>query len=629
MLLHSDFLRTWNSRRGLRFWQCWIAAMIVACGSPLWSVESGPPRPTNGTASTDGGPAAKSDKEAGIDLRPCSFQNVTPGETPIDVALQQLGVPAEDRMVDGQRVLEYDTAPFEKVEVIAEGDLITSVVLHFKTPALPTQIEHELNLQAIVSVPVFSDSGQLLGRSYPERGVLLSFDPASKSRRATHVVLEPVTAQSFLLRVRADSGHHYEQNLADLAIARRFDPADPDVLLLSAELQVKSGQLPLALETIEQALQAQPGDAGLMMRQAELLARLDRLDEAQELARGLVKDGLENPAVRGRGEKLLGDLLTMGRQRDFSRAIEHHLAAIKLLAPAASDKRPAVRRAAKELLIESFLAAAYDIAAGDWQDKEATTTKWLASARELSESLITQDGGDEMWRLRLTLGTLAAQAELASGTMPESLISSVVRDIQRLNDASGDPQFQRELELLRVKALFDAASIAHRRDRTAQARELANQAVSAFESLAQTRELDASERYMIGRLYFFVGSDLAVSEKNHQAAIGSYIKARRYLGAKPPQFAAQELGRHGERWVSMGASYFEIGEQEFGVKLTRDGLDRMKEAVQAGLLERDRLALPYNNLAAMVKLQGRSQEASELAEMATRASSGGKSAKRR
>ena len=119
------------------------------------------------------------------------------------------------------------------------------------------------------------------------------------------------------------------------------------------------------------------------------------------------------------------------------------------MAPLANDKRLAKRRAAKELLVGAFLAAAFDIAAGDWQNKDVTTEKWLASARELSEAMITHDQGDELCRLKVTLATLSAHAEMTSTQSPDSLIASVSREVQRLNDASGDPLFSRELDLLR------------------------------------------------------------------------------------------------------------------------------------------------------------------------------------
>ncbi len=615
MLCRSDlYLTGSNFRPWLQAWQWTLLASCLACCVAAGQSDTAVP-PASLPASQVTQPMD------GLELRPCSFKNVTPGQSSAADVLQQLGPAVEETEANGQRSLIYHLEPFQLVEVIVVDGVVASVILHFSSPAPPTQIERELQLQEIEAAPVFSETGQLLGRVYPERGVLLSFDPESKAHRAAQLILEPITAEPFVLRVRNDSRHRYEKNIADLEIARRLDPTDPDTLQLLGETFAKSGQIKRAMETIDQALELVPGNARLTLEQSELLARLDRSEQALDKAKGVVADRPEDPELQARGEKLLGDLLALGPARDFARAIEHHLAAIKLAAPLASDKRVAQRRAAKELLVSAFLAAAFDIAAGDWQDKDATTEKWLTSARELSDALITQDQGDELCRLQVTLATLAVRAEMSSTQSSESLISAATREIQRLNDVSGDPLFRRELDLLRVRALFDAASIAHHRGQTAQARELAAQGVKVFEPLVDSRELNPSERYLIGRMYFFVGSSSAVAQQDHAAAVKSYAQARKYLSPSPPTSAAMDLGRHGERFVSMGASYFESGERELGVRLTREGLETMKEATDAGIIKETALALPYSNLAAMYKLLGKESESRELSEMASRISS--------
>src|SRR5688500_10559073 len=54
-------------------------------------------------------------RTSGVDLRPCTFQNVTPGETLVDDALKLLGKPATDSEEEGSRTLVYHSEPFEKV----------------------------------------------------------------------------------------------------------------------------------------------------------------------------------------------------------------------------------------------------------------------------------------------------------------------------------------------------------------------------------------------------------------------------------------------------------------------------------------------------------------------------------
>ena len=463
MLVPSQYFTGHSLSRSSYFAGMWI--MIFACAMVSVSWADGDDIPKEGSSLTGKEPGETREG----DLRPCSFQDVTPGETQAADAIQRLGNPAEDSVADGVRTVIYHLEPFESVELAIVDGTVESIVLHFKSPASPTQVEHELQLKEIESTDVVSETGQLLGRAYPERGVLLNFDPGSKSHRATHLVLEPIRAELFLLRVRGDAHHHYERNLADLRLAKQLDPTNSDINLLLIKTLAQSGQCKQALETVSQALESAPGDIRLKLHKAELLSRLDQLDEATDLVKGVVDNKPADAELHALAEKLYGDLHSQGANRSFSAAIQHHLAAIKLAAPLANEKQAAVRRRAKEILIEAFLAAAFDIAAGEWQDKEATTAKWLASARELANATMAQDQGDEIWRLRLTLATLAVQAEFGASESLDTFTSALNRDVQRLTESSGDALFKRELQLLKARGLFDAATIAHRRDRSTQA----------------------------------------------------------------------------------------------------------------------------------------------------------------
>jgi cytochrome c-type biogenesis protein CcmH/NrfG len=96
----------------------------------------------------------------------------------------------------------------------------------------------------------------------------LSFDTTSKSHRAVQLILEPIAAELFVLRVQNDKRHRYEQNLADLRIAKQLDPTNPEVLQMLAETLAKCGETDRALETVTQVLELAPGNVGLMLHKA-------------------------------------------------------------------------------------------------------------------------------------------------------------------------------------------------------------------------------------------------------------------------------------------------------------------------------------------------------------------------
>jgi tetratricopeptide (TPR) repeat protein len=403
-----------------------------------------------------------------------------------------------------------------------------------------------------------------------------------------------------------------------LEAALTLDPANIHALYHQSRVLSKTGQFSSALSTIEQALSLASDDVSCLLQKAELLGKLERHDEALTVIKNVVDDQSHSALLRARGEGLWGDVLAHGPDRDFVHAIEHHLKAIKLASPLSSDRVVDVRREAKRVLLNAFLGAAHDIALGNWQRQGETVAKWIEGAREIAEASVTRDGGDEDQKLRVLLATVAAHAEMATDADPARWLASIERETKRLSDASGDGLLQRKLAFDHARALLDAASIEHARDGKLKAFDYATQATELIGSLSNTKDLATADRYLLGRLYFFVGSSHAVIHHNHVEAARWYKKALAQFEDPLPSSVAGEIGRHGERLVSMGASYWETGDHAEGLELTQRGLELMKQAIKQKLLSEEKLALPYGNLAAMYSTLGKSDEAKSFAELAAR-----------
>ncbi len=69
----------------------------------------------------------------------------------------------------------------------------------------------------------------------------------------------------------------------------------------------------------------------------------------------------------------------------------------------------------------------------------------------------------------------------------------------------------------------------------------------------------------------------------------------------------------------MGVSYWEVGQRQKAVELTQKGIKWMEQAVKQGTLDNSALAIPYNNLAAMHRQLGSTDQADRFQEMASRA----------
>jgi hypothetical protein len=72
--------------------------------------------------------------------------------------------------------------------------------------------------------------------------------------------------------------------------------------------------------------------------------------------------------------------------------------------------------------------------------------------------------------------------------------------------------------------------------------------------------------------------------------------------------------------VSIGVSYWQIGEKERALALTQKGVNLVEEAVNAGVLSRTTLSVPYGNLATMYEKVGETTSAAKYANLAKSAS---------
>ena len=117
--------------------------------------------------------------------------------------------------------------------------------------------------------------------------------------------------------------------------------------------------------------------------------------------------------------------------------------------------------------------------------------------------------------------------------------------------------------------------------------------------------------------------------RSMEEAVRRYERAQSYLSRELPATHVADRGLHGQRFVSMGVSYWYVEARDEALLLTNKGLELMEQAHQEGLLDKQALAVPYTNLAAMYKTMGRVQEANTLAAKAEELESAGHDTQRR
>jgi tetratricopeptide (TPR) repeat protein len=212
---------------------------------------------------------------------------------------------------------------------------------------------------------------------------------------------------------------------------------------------------------------------------------------------------------------------------------------------------------------------------------------------------------------------LATAADLRNPENPERVIDELLEKGHKLIESAEDTVNQNRLEWWLGIALAEGVRLQRLRGDAVSALEIADEAVTLLQQSARQRQSTPEQRYLVGRLYFHIGSIHAVQRKDHEEAIVWYKKAEPLLMDELPLATLADPGTHGEMFVSIAVSYWETGNHQKAIDLTEFGTDVLQRAVVEGVLMPDVLTIPYGNLAAMHKKAGHDEDAKAFAELAS------------
>jgi len=551
-------------------------------------------------------------------VRVTRFQEVAPGETTVDLLRQQWGEPIEDLTEDGHQILTYRIGPFPKLEAVVSDGVVQALIVHLASPQAPGDVAEELDLDGLEPVLIHDATGEPLGQAYPERGVVLGFAPDTTPLKVAHLVLEPISAEPFLLRVKHDKQRRYELYLADIDYALSLEPDNAEAFWLKSKVLSDAGRFGDALAAAEKAVALAGDDPRFRLARAVALFQLDRHSEALTDARDVVADERAFELTRARAQCLLGDFLGGGPEQNYNAAAKHYSAAIDLAGPLAADPRAGIRREAKRILIDAHFAMAEAVACGEWSNQHETMQLWLRGGAQLAAATIESDAGHPDLRLHAIHRTLAAYAGLNANSDARPAVQQLVEEVSKLLEDADDPSYQQQVRWQAIEALSYAIEISKQRGADDLTLQYAAHAVGFVEKLNPLAESTPRRDYLLGKLFFNVGLTYALARNDHAAAVRVYEKALPYLSKQLPAAAALERGRHGERFVSMGVSYWQAGVQQEALTLTQRGLELMNAAQLDGLLDEQALIAPLSNLASMYKQLNRPEDAQRMAARAAR-----------
>ncbi len=526
---------------------------------------------------------------------------------------------AKETHKQGKQLMQlYSVGPFQRVEASCNGNKVVSIVVRFEKGFPASTVARQLELSKIQPVLISNDLGEILGQAYPERGVLFSFEPGEApgkpSMKVSHIILEALSAEPFVLRAETNLEGRPDFSLHDLDQALQLEPGLARAHWLRCRVLASFGEYEKAMAAGAEAVRLDPQDSHYRVTQAEVLARAGLLEEAASAAEKAVDLSPQRPHVQARAFCLLGDIAASGPKPDYVQAMQHHMQAVKLAEPLTTSKHPALRVAAKEVMLDAHLGAAHDIAWGKWREKEKAVTVWLDKASALADDLVKSEAGGEEYRFRVATRALAVCVGMRGKLDPVPWVDQAVESGKNLIAAASEPVCKSHLQWDLGMALYDTMQVCQTMNHRDEALRYGEMSADYLEK-GSPQPLSRDNAYLLGRLYFHLGAIHALGDQNHRLAVSWFDKALPLL-EKTPADQLADAGRHGESLVSMGVSYWETDQRTRAVELTEHGLTMMEQAVGQGTLAKSSLNVPYGNLAWMHRQLGEKEQAAYFEQMA-------------
>lgn len=557
-------------------------------------------------------------------LSPAQFNGVTPGDSTRQELIEAWGEPVAiaeaDGETDGGQVLSYEMEPFKNVEALIESDELAAIRV---TLAQETEIDalvSRLQLEEVEPVEVNdSNTGSLLAKIYPEKGLTLLIATSilpPEAAQASHVVLEPLDARAFVLRAEQREERELTAQLADLATAIQIAPTDAHAHWLKAKTHLSGGQAVAAELAARKATRLKPDDPSYRLTLAAALHAVGDHDNSVLETRKVLDNDQAPLVVRAEGLNQMGRLAAMGAAGIAAKTIDFHNAAIEIADELATSSDDKERHIAKDALVSAHLAVAKEVARRDYSDKLETVAEWIGRASGLAEERIEADGGGLQLRLQVARESLAALAEMRPTKDPAPWVKEAEEAAEALLEGCDDPLFRARVQWELGEAYQHALRIEHSRGDAEQALSYGTNAIDFLGQGGEPRVTSPAAERLVGQLYFYLGAVNAVHRQDHPEAVSWYDKGRDILLTAGDDSEFVIPRRRGEELISMGVSYWTVGQKEQAIELTEKGAKLMEQAVAAGVMKRAELAVPYGNLATMHSRINDSQESAKYESLA-------------
>ncbi len=555
------------------------------------------------------------------EFEPAKFNGIQPGTTTYEDLMSAWGEPDESITTSEGAVLTYHTEPFEAIDVLVTPDDAVAAVKVELAKALESKLlAEQLSLTEIEAVTVTNTEGEAVGQSFPERGVLFMFDTSldesDEAATVTHVVIQPLDAKAFALRAEQRPQGPYEKNIRDLQIAITVDPELSEAQSELAEIYLVTGQADLADAAATKALELDPENGTYVVRKSQTLQLLGKYDDAVQEVRSVLDRDDVAPLAKAQALHEMARLASLGNADISAKAVSFENKAIEIADHLATSQNVKERHRAKLLLVEAHLGMGSYVAGQAFGERLELAGEWFGRASGLAEAFIANDGGSLELRLLVARQALTTLASCKSTGDPSPWIAEAEETAQTLMDECEDPLWRNRIQWELGDAYLQATKIEHVRRETQTALEYSSKAIANLAQGAKTRQAVHSTEHLVGELYFQIGALHAIHKGDHETAAKWYGKALPLLTSERPSSELYSPRHEGDALVSMGVTYWQVGQKDRALELTEAGAALVEISVEDGTLDKSALAVPYGNLAAIYEHLGKTVDAAKYAELA-------------
>ncbi|MDR1053175.1 MAG: hypothetical protein LBL39_03275 [Planctomycetaceae bacterium] len=538
-------------------------------------------------------------------INTASFNGVVPGHSSIKSVIDLWGKPVQETTNGGELAHLFSLHELNHIEVTYDKNkVVKSIVVRLEEPLPENAVREQFESMLLKSRPVLipDDTGRIIGELFPEKGVVFLFSGGKNGGafQVRQIGIEPVISEPFVLRAEATLNDQPTESYRDLVDAIRINRSDAKAYWLLAKVELLQGYTETAIVNVQKAIRFDERKPAYHLTLAQILSRMNRVEDAKLYLEATLKICERYPIDKARAFCLLGDFYRTGQEPDCENAYKLHSSAIAIAEQLADHSNPTIRQTAKDILFELYLAVAKDIAWGRWKGKEQAVKNWLSSAESImtDPEMVAARRFSAEYPLKLAICELACQVGIRGEGDIDPYVKDAIQTGENLLSRASDPILLQKLQWDIGLAVYDAVQMYQLRGEYDFALRYGELAADYMKAGIKGRTND-SDLYLIGRLYFRLGTIHALGYKNHRAAIEWFNRAKPTFERLYSSINLEESGRYGESLVSMGVSYWQTNQREEAVRLTERGLRQIERGVRSGITNESAFVIPYANLSNM------------------------------